>query len=213
MNKKLRRLLEICFVLAGIVFVFWAVIKGEEIPSVEEGHSRVIYDAEDYARSNLIIENADATGEYIFLNHGRIISAFDWSGSYCFSIVTTARGNGVTHLYCYGDTLWVIDRNYHVFIYDGPMLTQDFQIESPVNSTLESELREKENRLITLSGNKVLGPEGTEILTVAGVQRSRLSPAESAVVLAAFALVFFGILWLVWKECKKNRSSGEFRLR
>ena len=213
MSNKLRRLLEICVVLAGIVFVFWAVAKGEELPHVEAGRSRVIYDAEAYARSNGITENADATSEYIFLNHGRIISAFDWSGSYCFSIVTTANGNGASELYCCGDTLWVIDKNYHVFTYDGPTLTQDYQIESPVNSTLMSELREKGNRLITLSGNKVLGPDGKEIMTVAGVRRSRLSPTESVIVLAAFALVFFGFLWIVRKEFKKNRPSGEPRLR
>ena len=208
MDKRTVRLLRIGFVLACLTFAVWALVKMGNTPSVEKGRSVVLCDAEDYARSNGITENADATSEYIFLNHGQsgIISVFDWSGAYCFSIVTTSRGNGAPELFCCGDTLWVIDKNKHVFVYDGPTLTQDFQIESPVNGTLDSELRESSNHLITLSDNKVYGPDGKEIMTVAGITRSRLSPTGSVVVVAAFVLVALAFIRICVKDVRKSAS-------
>lgn len=208
MNKWLMRLLRIGAVLLVLAFAFWALVKLENAPpSVEKGHSVVLYDAEDYARSNRINENADATSEYIFLNHGQsgIISAFDWSGAYCFSIVTGGT-NGIPELYCCGDTLYVIDKSHHVFVYDGPTLMQDYQIESPVNSTLRSELRESSNHLITLSDNKVHGPDGEEIMTVAGIDWSRLSPTGSVIVVAAFVLVALTLIWICVKDVRKSSS-------
>ena len=205
MDRWPIKLVKIIAVIACFSAFLWMVflMQKDETPSVEKGKSAVVYNAEQFAETNTVYE-VNATSEYVFLNHGRIISVFDWNGDYCFSIVTTHQGNGVAELYCSGEILTMLDRNNHVFVYDGAQLLREYQIE-----TIDqySEFREtqlaKKNGYVSLSGNNVIDKDGRVILTVHDVPLS-LSQAERWIVLAAFFLAFSLFIVFFIKE-RKNQ--------
>ena len=208
MNKWLRRLLTLAVVSVGLWFIFTSLMRADEVPSVEKGRSVVVTDAGHYAETTGVY-TIDATDEYIFLNHGEtgVISVYGWDGKYRFTIVTTFQHNGIPEIWCCGDLLTLLDKNNHVFVYDGPTLLRDYQIESLEQyGALRDELRAGRNRLVSLSGNDVVDGEGRVILTVSDAVHP-LTQTQRVIVLAAFFLVFGTFIAICVKDFKKSRPS------
>ena len=117
MSIKLRRLLRALLVLVCLALIVWSLLTDDGMPEVDPGKARLVTDGEEYARTHNV-GAVDATADSIYLNHGSrgIISVYDWDGAYCYSIVTTAVGNGWPELYCCGDRLYLLDKFKHVFV-------------------------------------------------------------------------------------------------
>ncbi len=168
MKKLAFGLLKCIYVLLGVALIVIILRYYEETPYAEKGKTFVTYEAKHFFETHRVYD-VDATSDYIFFSHGQngIISAFDWNGNYCFSIVTTAEGNGSPELYCCEKELFIIDKNKHVFVYEGVDLKQDYQIESLAQgSELRSNLRGRENNLVSLSGRNVVDDENRIILVL-----------------------------------------------
>ena len=196
MNKALRRVLEIAVLLLGIGLVLFALKAREETPYVEKGRTLVTTDAEAYARRARVY-GAAATDAYIFLSHGQsgVISAFGRDGAYRFTIVTTADGNGAPELYCVGERLVLIDKNKHVFVYEGSALLEDRQLGSlEEGSRLREELRESGNPPVSLRGGEVIDAEGAVILS--GL-RSGEQYTRRTLLLVALSIPALFVVWLV----------------
>ena len=166
MIKKINRVFRIIWFLLAIGLLFSIIAYQGEIPYSEAGTSFVVDDAERFART-LSVHDADATNDYIFLNHGQngLISAFDWSGAYCFTIVTTAAGNGLAEIYCCENEITIIDKSKHVFVYDGSALTQEYQLDPQEQySNFRAKLIEKKNNYVMLVGKEVVDADGNLIL-------------------------------------------------
>lgn len=184
------KLVKIMAVIACFAIAVWIAFLSQKngLPQVEKGRSVVIYDAEHYAETHTVYA-VDATRETVFLNHGRVISGFDWNGDYCFSIVTLL-GKGKTEIYCSGEELTLCDVNNHVFVYEGAQLLRDYQLETRDQySQFRKEQLTKKNELVSLSGKDVVDRDGRIILTVHDVPPV-LSPAGRWIVITAFFLVF-----------------------
>ena len=168
MKKMAFGLLKCLYAFLGVALIVTILRYNEETPYSEKGKSFVTYEAKHFFETHRVYD-VDATSDYIFLSHGQngIISAFDWNGNYCFSIVTTADGNGSPELYCCEKELFIIDKNKHVFVYVGVDLKQDYQIESLTQgSKLRSDLRERKNNLVSLSGANVVDVDNRTILVI-----------------------------------------------
>lgn len=208
MSIKLRRLLRALLVLVCLALIVWSLLTDDGMPDVDRGKARLVTDGEEYARTHDVVA-VDATADSIYLNHGSrgIISVYDWDGAYCYSIVTTAAGNGAPELYCCGDRLYLLDKFNHVFVYEGRERIGDYPIQSLEQySAFRSELQEKRNRLITVSGRDLVDSDGRVVMRVENMVRLHLTPLESTVVLGAFALVAGLFLYIFIREVRKGKS-------
>lgn len=154
----------------GMTLVFWLLARTGETPWVEKGRTRVVTDAEAYSRS-APVHAAAATREYVFLNHGQngVVSVYDWAGNYCFTIVTSSEGNGVPELYCVENKLFLIDKNAHVFVYDGAQLVDDYQMGTrEQGSELRASLRARENGLVTVNETQIMDKNGNPAFDIPG---------------------------------------------
>lgn len=208
MNSWLMKLVKSITVIACLSAILWSLSLKEETPKVEEGKSVVIFNGDHYAETSTVYE-VNATSEYVFLNHGYVISVFNMNGEYCYSIVTTYRGNGLAELYCSGTILTLLDKNNHAFVYDGALLLRDYQIETiDQYSEFRKAQLAKKNEYVSLSGNNVVDRDGHVIFTVNGPPRP-LSQTERWIVLAAFFLVFsLFIVFFVKEHQKRNQHEG-----
>lgn len=191
MKKHVPGLLQIFIVLAAALLLLWSLRDTAERPSVGRGQSKVVYDEEGYAQKTAVFSVA-ATEDRIFLCHGQdgVISVFDYYGNYCYSIVTAREGNGSPELYCVNGDLTIIDKNQHVFMYDGTDLTQHYQIAGPEEgSALRASLRKERSMLVTLDGDKVLDRQGEIVLRVKSGEKETLRQLTSNSVLILAAIV------------------------
>ena len=188
-----RTILALSGILLGILLLFYAFKHQAEVPAPYQLESApsVSYRYETFARAEGV-HSVDASEEYIFLSHGHdnVISAFDWGGSYCFTIVTEQyrRRNGFLELICCGNELTIIDQHSHVYVYDGPRLIREEQLGSLEEySRFQSELTARRNHLVTLRGTQVVDEDGNPVLTVSD---GRLIPHET-LLLSAVGIVLF----------------------
>lgn len=167
--KNHFRLLLKCFALTlALLLGFWVLERADDTPKIEKGKSAVVYTAEKHAQ-NTAVYKVTATRDYLFLNHGQdgIVSVYDRAGHYCFSIVTTWQGNGLPEVYCVGGLLYLIDKNSHVFVYDGTRLAEEYQISSlEQGSELRSRLKQENSNLVSFDGVHVCDADGKTLLTV-----------------------------------------------
>ena len=144
------------------------IARADETPTIEKGKSKVVINAEAYAQ-NASVYSVAATMEYIFLNHGQdgIVSVYNWEGNYCFTIVTSSEGNGIPEIYCVDKRLYLIDKQLHVFVYDGERLIQDYQIKSAKQaSELLSGLKAQKNKFVTINGSQIVDENGNLVFSI-----------------------------------------------
>lgn len=210
--KNHALLLLKCFTwVLSIMLAFWILERAAETPTAEKGESFVVYTAEKHARGTAVYSVA-ASADYLFLNHGQdgIISAYDWEGNYCFSIVTTRKGNGFPEVYCVDGILYVIDKNSYVFLYNGSCLLEGYPINSlQQGSELRSWLKKESNRLVSFDGIHVLDSRGTPLLSV---PKSSDQSLKKAVLLMIPIVLFFSFI-IIWKELVRQGSSSASQLK
>lgn len=210
----MKKTIRIAFKWTSILLAFYLVVSliqyNAETPTIEPGQSAVVFNAEQFASKERVYM-ADATEEYIFLVHetSGVISAFDWDGRYCFSIVTTSKGNGFPEIVCCGNTLTIIDKLNHVFVYEGQRCIEDYQIESlDQHELLKNKLTETSNLLVALQGAAIVDRDNHVIFQVKPSSGGFVSsPYLAAVIIVGFfAFLFCVIGYIVWQ--KRKEQSG-----
>jgi hypothetical protein len=201
MNKTLYNVMMVLFYIVGIWFVFWLLIESDKTP-VAPPNTAVIYeDKEEYAQTHKVIQ-VDATDNYIYLNHGQVISVFDWKGEYCFSIVTYNPGNGLATIYCVGNELFLVDKKFNVFRYVGRELIENYSIRhGDQYGTFTDQMREKKNNLVSLKGYKIVDMDGNVILE----HKEHWNPLEIVTALLTF-FVFFESLFEAYRKRQKEKE-------
>ncbi len=201
------------YILTAIaaVFVIWILFRTEATPSVSKGISVVREDQSYYARTSTVL-NVDATDRYIYLNHGRsgVISAFDWDGNYCFTIVTNESANSADpSLFCIGDTLYIIDKSNHYFKYLGKQMLEHYQIESYVEAAeIKKELAEAQNHLVHLEGKNVVDEAGNVIMKVCDTEETK-GRRELILIIPTIILMVAMAVYMAKINSKKRIDSFE----
>ena len=174
--------------LLAIAFLVMICTEPYSLPYVEESKAFVIRD--EKLGKKRIVEDFAATEDYIFLNCDDFVRAFDWNGSYCFSIRFSKNShNGTADIICVGDLLYIITPSLTTYVYQGDRLKETIVFSTyEERSEFYDRLKPLRNQQILSDGKHLLDKNGQEVMEVS-VRRKWATPAESVLIPGAFAAV------------------------
>ena len=135
-QKKMVPILKVlCIVVAVIHFfeLYMSYAHSKDIPAAVCGDVTVFH-AEISAGEK--IEKIDATQDYIFFCYHTdpAIAAYDWDGTYQFSLAFHKTANGAMEMRCEDGLLYVKDYSGYEFVLDGTEIVQLYSPKDSVHS-------------------------------------------------------------------------------